>query len=118
MPEGMPKIVEDSFASLVPGFLAAVIAVIIAVLLQQTSFGNFHQLVYTIIQTPLMGLGLSLPAYLLMQIFTTVFMFCGIHGSTVTSLFTPLTMAASSENLAALAAGQELPQILQIPLVL
>ena len=46
-----------------------------------------------------------------MQIFTTVFMFCGIHGSTVTSLFTPLTMAASSENLAALAAGQELPQI-------
>ena len=47
MPEGMPKIVEDSFASLVPGFLAAVIAVIIAVLLQQTSFGNFHQLVYT-----------------------------------------------------------------------
>ena len=111
MPEGMPKIVEDSFASLVPGFLAAVIAVIIAVLLQQTSFGNFHQLVYTIIQTPLMGLGLSLPAYLLMQIFTTVSMFCGIHGSTVTSLFTPLTMAASSENLAALAAGQELPQI-------
>ncbi len=111
MPAGMPKIVEDSFASLVPAFLAALIAVIVATILQQTSFGNYHQLVYSIIQMPLMGLGLSLPAYLLMQIFTTLFMFCGIHGSTVTSLFTPLTMAASSENLAALQAGKELPEI-------
>ena len=111
MPAGMPKIVEDSFASLVPAFLAMLIAVIVATILQHTSFGNYHQLVYSIVQAPLMGLGLSLPAYLLMQIFTTLFMFCGIHGSTVTSLFTPLTMAASSENLAALQAGEELPQI-------
>lgn len=111
MPEGMPKIVEESFASLVPSFLAALIAVVVSVGLQHTSLGNYHQLVYSIVQAPLMGLGLSLPAYLLMQIFTTLFMFCGIHGSTVTSLFTPLTMAASAENLAALQAGEELPQI-------
>lgn len=111
MPKGMPQIVEDSFASIVPALLAAVIAIIVSVILKQTSFGNFHQLVYSIIQTPLMGLGLSLPAYLLMQIMTTVFMFCGIHGSTVTSLFSPMTLAASSENLAALQAGEALPQI-------
>jgi PTS system cellobiose-specific IIC component len=112
MPEGVPKLVEDSFASLVPAVLVMVIAVVIAKLISLTSFGNFHQIIYTIIQAPLQSFGLSLPAYLVMQIVCTLLMFCGIHGNTVFSLFTPLTMAASAENLAALTAGQALPNII------
>ncbi|NCB32578.1 MAG: PTS sugar transporter subunit IIC [Erysipelotrichia bacterium] len=111
MPEGVPTIVEDSFASIIPAFIAAVIAVILANIFAATTFGNFHNFIYSVIQTPLQGLALTLPAYLLMQLLTTLFMFCGIHGSTVTSLFSPLTLAASSQNLAALQAGLPLPQI-------
>jgi len=112
MPQGVPPIIEDSFASLVPATLVMIIAVIISQLLAGTSYGSFHNVIYTIIQTPLKSFGLSLPAYLIMQILCTLLMFCGIHGNTIFSTFTPLTMAASAENLAALAAGKPLPNII------
>lgn len=112
MPKGVPPIVEDSFASLVPAVFVLIIAVVISQMLMLTSFENFHNVIYTVIQAPLQGFGLSLPAYLVMQILCTLLMFCGIHGNTIFATFTPLTMAASAENLAALAAGQPLPNII------
>ncbi|MEA5050611.1 MAG: PTS transporter subunit EIIC [Oscillospiraceae bacterium] len=112
MPAGVPKLVEDAFASLVPAILIVIISVILSKLIALTSFENFHNVIYTLIQTPLQGFGLSLPAYLVMQIICTLLMFCGIHGNTVFSLYTPLTMAASAENLAAFAGGTTLPNII------
>ncbi|MCL1928281.1 MAG: PTS transporter subunit EIIC [Treponema sp.] len=112
MPKGVPPIVEDSFASLVPSLFTLIIAVIVSRIFASTSFGSFHNVIYTVIQTPLKSFGLSLPAYLTMQILCTLLMFCGIHGNTVFATFFPITMAASAENLAALAAGQPLPNII------
>lgn len=112
MPEGVPSIVEDSFASLVPALFVLIAATLVSVLLAKTSFGNFHAVIYQLIQTPLQGFGLSLPAYLVIQVLSTLLMFSGIHGNTVFGTITPLTMAASAENLAALAAGQPLPNII------
>ena len=112
MPEGVPSIIEDAFASLVPAIVVVILSVILAKLVALTSFENVHQVIYTLIQTPLQGFGLSLPAYLTMQIVCTLLMFCGIHGNTVFSLYTPITMAASVENLAALSAGEPLPNII------
>ncbi len=112
MPAGVPQIVEDSFASIVPTFIAMVIAVVLSNLFAKTTFGNFHAIIYTLIQTPLQGVGLSYPAYLAVQVLSTLLMFSGIHGNTVFGTITPLTMAASAENLAALAAGQSLPNII------
>ncbi|NMB55816.1 MAG: PTS sugar transporter subunit IIC [Leptolinea sp.] len=112
MPAGVPKIIEDAFASLVPAIVVTILSITLAKLLTLTTFGNLHNVIYTLIQTPLQGFGLSLPAYLTMQVICTLLMFCGIHGNTVFSLFTPLTMAASAENLAALQAGQPLPNII------
>jgi PTS system cellobiose-specific IIC component len=112
MPKGVPTIVEDSFASLVPALFVMILAVIISQLLAKTPFESFHNIVYTIIQAPVKGIGLSLPGYLVMQILATLVMFCGIHGNTIFATFIPLTMAASAENMAALAAGQPLPNII------
>ncbi|MDR2757828.1 MAG: PTS transporter subunit EIIC, partial [Spirochaetaceae bacterium] len=112
MPKGIPPIVEDSFASIVPALFVAIFAIIVSWILAITPFENFHNIIYTIIQTPLKGLGLSLPGYLFMQILATLVMFCGIHGNTIFATYIPLTMAASAENLAALAAGQPLPNII------
>lgn len=112
MPEGVPTIVEDSFASIIPTFIALVIATVLSVLFSKTSFGNFHAVIYNMIQTPLQGIGLSFPAYLFIQLLSTLLMFSGIHGNTVFGTITPLTMAASAENLAALGAGLPLPNII------
>jgi PTS system cellobiose-specific IIC component len=112
MPKGVPPIVEDSFASLVPAFFIMLASVIVSKILAMTPFGSFHNIIYSIIQTPVKSLGLTLPAYLVMQILSTLLMFCGIHGNAVFATFIPITMAASAENLAALASGQSLPNII------
>ncbi|MDR1174987.1 MAG: PTS transporter subunit EIIC [Treponema sp.] len=112
MPKGVPPIVEDSFASLVPALFVMLIAIIVSQILNKTPFESFHNIIYTIVQAPVKSLGLSLPGYLVMQILATLLMFCGIHGNTIFATWIPLTMAASAENLAALAAGQPLPNII------
>ena len=112
MPEGVPKMVEDSFAALVPSLVALILAVTVAQIFASTAFGSFHNLIYTAIQTPLQGFGLSLPAYMVMQLLCTLLMFCGIHGNTVFATFTPIAMAASAQNLEALASGAPLPNII------
>ncbi|MDE6950838.1 MAG: PTS transporter subunit EIIC [Lachnospiraceae bacterium] len=112
MPEGVPPMVEESFKALVPTVISAVVAIAVSTLMAKTSFGCIHQVIYSFIQTPLQSFGLSFPSYLVMQILCTLFMFCGIHGNSILSIFTPLTMAASEQNLAALAAGEALPNII------
>ncbi len=112
MPEGVPPFVEESFKALISTVLIAVIAIIIYVGFSKTSFGSLHQLIYTFIQTPLQKMGLSYPAYLLVQILSTLFMFCGIHGNSIFGIISPLTLAASAENLEALNAGLQAPNII------
>ncbi len=112
MPEGVPPMVEESFAALVPSLLCAVIGIAVATAFAKSSFGSIHQVIYSFIQTPLQGFGLSFPAYLFVQILSTLFMFCGIHGNSVFGVISPITLAASAENLEALAKGLPAPNII------
>ena len=112
MPDSVPQFVEQSFKSVVPALVVAIIAIIASMLAAATPYGNLHNLIFSLVQAPLKGIGLSLPGYLIAQIFTTLFMFCGIHGNAVISLLSPLQLAASAENLEALSAGLGLPNIL------
>ncbi len=112
MPEGVPPMVEESFKALVSTILCAIIGIVIAAGMAATSFESVHQVIYSFIQTPLQGFGLSFPAYLFVQVLSTLFMFCGIHGNSIFSVISPLTLAASGENLEALAAGLEAPNII------
>lgn len=112
MPDAVPPMVEESFKALVPATICAVIAVAIETFMAGTTFGCVHQVIYTIIQTPLQSVGLSYPGYLLIQVLSILFMFCGIHGNTIFGTISPLTLAASADQLAAFQAGLDLPHII------
>jgi len=112
MPAGVPPVVEKSFAALTPGFLIFGIMGVLTILLSKTTFGSLHQIIYTIIQAPLTKLGGTYWAYLLIQTLTALVMFCGIHGTTVMSILTPVLIALNAENLAAYEAGLALPNII------
>lgn len=112
MPEGVPPMVEEAFAAVIPALLCTVIATVVLNLLAKTSFGSIHQVIYSFVQTPLQGFGLSFPAYLFVQVLSTLFMFCGIHGNSIFGVISPLTLAASAENLNALANGLQAPNII------
>lgn len=112
MPRGVPKFIEDTFAVLVPATILIVVASVISQLVANTELGTVHNTIYTLIQTPLKGVGLSFPSLLLVEIVMTLLMFCGIHGGIATSYIDPLIMAANAENMAAMAAGQPMPNVL------
>lgn len=112
MPESVPPMVEESFKTLVPASIAAIVSIAVETLMAGTSFGCVHQVIYALVQTPLSDVGLSYPGYLLIQVLSTLFMFCGIHGNTIFGTISPLTLAASAENLAAFQSGLDLPHII------
>lgn len=111
MPNGVPKFVEDAFSVLIPGAVICVVAAVVGYLLEQTSLGCFHNIIYVILQQPIKSLGLTWWGITVAQLAATLVVFCGIHGNTVKSLFDPLVTAACLENLEAWQAGKELPNI-------
>jgi PTS system cellobiose-specific IIC component len=112
MPAGVPHMVEAAFQVLIPVCVIVPLFGIVGFYFQTTSFGSFHNVIYTLIQAPLKNVGLSLPVYLIYQILMTLFMFCGIHGSSAVAWMTPIMAASTQENLAAYAAGEALPNII------
>ena len=112
MPDTVPKFVEDSFKILIPGLIIAAAAGLINALLENTSFGCLHNIIYTIIQAPISNIGLSLPGHMLICVLAASVMWCGLHAGTIGNLLQPLLIAASADNLAAYTAGEEFPHLI------
>lgn len=108
----VPPIVSNVFASLIPFALCAVLFTLISWGFAKTSIGNFHQLIYSLLQAPMSQLGGNIWAMLLISVLCQVLWFFGIHGQNVLSPFyTPVWMALDAANLAAIAAGEAAPNI-------
>lgn len=87
MPAGVPPMVGKSFEALIPTVVIGTLAALCAYLFSLTSFGNLHQMIYTLIQTPLTGIGGSMVAVVLIIAFQQLLWFFGIHG---TNVITPI----------------------------
>lgn len=113
MPDGVPPTVEKSFAALIPAGVSVLVFFIINIVFAMTPFGNAFNFIFTILQTPLLKLGNTLPAMVIAYIFLHFFWFFGVNGgSVVGAVFNPILQTLSAENLAALQAGQPLPNII------
>lgn len=113
MPAGVPSMVSDTFASLIPALIMGIIAAIISYGFMLTSWGSFHQMVYSIIQVPLRHLGGSLWAMIVVSLIMQILWFFGIHGTNVVlPIVTPIWLAMDMENLNAIKAGHMPPNII------
>ncbi|MBK0348303.1 PTS sugar transporter subunit IIC [Aerococcaceae bacterium zg-ZJ1578] len=118
MPDGVPPMVSKSFENLIPTVVIGVLSAVLAFLFNLTSFGNIHQIVYTVIQAPLNGLGGSMVAVVFIIAFQQLLWFFGIHGTNVISpIVGPIWLSLAAENLDAFQAGKELPHIVTQPLI-
>ena len=111
MPAGVPKFVEDAFTVLIPAASVAISFVILGQMFTNTPLGTFHQLIYSMVQTPIRTIGLSLVGQTVADTFAALLMFCGIHPGVIHNLVEPLRLAAAAEQLAAWQAGLPLPHI-------
>lgn len=112
MPAGVPPTIAQSFAGLIPGFIVAFLALVIRYGLSLTSFGSIHQMIFSLIASPLSALGSSFPALVVSIIVAQVLWLVGVHGTLVIlSVMLPIWTPLSAENLAAFNAGEPIPNL-------
>lgn len=99
MPEGVPPTVTQSFSALIPATVVMTVFCMINLIIG--IFGNnAFQLVFDILQTPLLNLGDTLFAMITAYLFLHGFWFFGINGgSVVGAVFNPILQTLSIENL-------------------
>jgi PTS system cellobiose-specific IIC component len=113
MPDSVPENVARSFSALIPLLIVIIIFNIIRIVVGFTSFGTVQDIIYHYLQTPLLSLGSTLPATIIVTIFEQFLWFFGIHGSNVVSgVMQPIWLSLTAENAAAFAAGESLPHII------
>ncbi|WP_314065172.1 PTS sugar transporter subunit IIC [uncultured Vagococcus sp.] len=112
MPDSVPSNVATSFSALVPGVFVAVIFNFIRIGFTFTSFETAHNFIFEVLQTPLLALGSSLPATIIVLLFEALLWAFGIHGSNIIgAVMTPIWTALAVENAQAFASGDVLPNI-------
>lgn len=112
MPESVPTMVSQSFASLIPSAVIILIAMAVRYLFSLTPFGSIHRVIFDLIQTPVTNLGNSIYALIIITLLSRLLWMIGIHGMLVLmpillTVFMPLDL----QNMEAYTAGQPLPNI-------
>lgn len=112
MPESVPSNVSKSFSALIPGVFVVVIFVIVRGIFAMTAYETAHNFIFEVLQTPLLALGSSLPATLIILLFEGLLWSFGIHGSNIVgAVMQPIWLALTVENATAYANGTALPHI-------
>lgn len=107
MPENVPPATVQAFSAIIPGFIIITFFLLVSIILKNTSFETFPQLISSIIQTPLSGIGNSVWAVALIWILSNFIWFFGIHGIVIVSIVNPILIAIDLENLERTSAGTE-----------
>lgn len=116
MPDSVPPAVAKSFAALIPAILTLSIFTAINAIVTVGLNTNLHDVIYNIIQVPLVGLGSNIWATLLAIFFIQFLWFFGLHGQIlVNSVMDPVWNTLMFENLEAYKAGEHLPHIITKP---
>lgn len=107
LPDSVPPMVTEPFKILVPAFVTFIAFATISYGISFTSYGDLHTFFFNVLQTPLMSLGTSLPASILIVVFIQLLWFMGLHGQNIAgAVMSPIWQAAMLSNLAAVQNGQ------------
>ncbi|MFD1441371.1 MULTISPECIES: PTS sugar transporter subunit IIC [Lacticaseibacillus] len=113
MPESVPPAIATSFIAILPGSAALLTFTTIRYIFTFTQWGNAFDFIYEILQTPLQGIGSTLPATLVVAFFSQFLWWFGIHGTlVVNSVVQPIYDALALQNYKAYSAGQPIPHII------
>ncbi|MBR3357726.1 MAG: PTS sugar transporter subunit IIC [Solobacterium sp.] len=113
LPEQVPPMISAQFTAIIPAALSMILFGIVSVLFAKTSFGCFHQMIYSIISKPLNAVGSNVFGLWILQVVLYGLWFCGIHGGmTVGPIIMMLFMQLQMENMTAYQTGAPLPNML------
>lgn len=114
LPDSVPPNIASAFTALIPGTVIISSVFLVKIGFALTPYGDIKTFIFTLIQTPLQGLGVSYVGFTLFEIVAQVLWLFGIHGhSAISPIRTPLLSAANLENLEAFTAGGPIPNIIE-----
>lgn len=116
MPDQVPPGVAKSFEVLVPVFIVLACTSIANTLLVMTTNTYINDLIFKLIQTPLMNIGGSLPGICLFIIISCLFWSVGLHGDNmIKGVLDPILTSLTMDNLALFNAGKTPTHIINGP---
>ena len=112
LPDSVPPAILSSFEAIIPATISLLLPCVLNYLLSLTSFGNVYTAFTTLLAIPLLAIGTSLPALLIMQAAAQLLWFVGIHGDQIVgSVVGPILNNANLQNYEAYMAGTPRPYI-------
>ncbi|MGM9613529.1 MAG: PTS sugar transporter subunit IIC [Butyricicoccus sp.] len=116
--DSVPQAVGDSFNVLIPVILVLSSFGIVSTILAQAFHTDLISLISTMIQAPLKNIGTSLAGCLILYTLGNLLFTQGIHQSVIySSILEPLLIVNMTENMAAFAAGEPIPNIINVSMV-
>jgi len=118
MPESVPPAISKSFNVLIPIFIVTFILSLVQFLVVLLFNTNIPDLITSFFQAPLVGSIQTLPGILLYASLSNLLWAFGVHGTSILgSIGEPVMLTALQENIDALQAGNELPNIVTKPFI-
>lgn len=112
LPDAVPPNVAGAFTSLIPMFVVCVVFAVIRDLFALTPWGYFPAFLNDVLARPLLALGDSVWAIIVIIFVQQLLWWFGIHGSNVVrTVWGPILLMMMTANMEAFAAGEELPYI-------
>ena len=106
LPESTPDYVKNSFASLIPTIIVAIIAIALRIACSYLPNGNVFDFIYSTLQIPLtMLVGGSLVANAFLAMLTQASWSLGVHPGYIQSVTAPILFALDGANQASFAAS-------------
>lgn len=116
MPDSVPSNVSRSFSALIPTILTITAIAFASFLINVLTGMHLYDIIYTLVQRPLENIVQGLPGILLLMFISQVFWVIGIHGNQIIKpIREPILLAAIAQNTAAFEAGEQIPNIINMP---
>lgn len=116
MPDTVPPSVSKSFNILIPATITLIVFGLISFLSVEFIGMDVYAIINKVIQTPIQAIFQGLPGIIVVLLFQNLLWGFGLHGAFILSPITePTLMAAIQENINALQAGVDIPNIVTKP---
>lgn len=116
MPSSVPASISRSFNLLIPTTITLTLFGVLAFALVNLTGLNAYEIITNVIQKPIQAVFQGLPGIIIVVLIQSLLWSLGLHGGVILSpIIEPTLLAAIDENMAALAAGQAIPNIVTKP---
>lgn len=116
MPAGVPPAVAKSFSALIPAVITLTVFLGINILVTQLFKTNMHDVIYHLVQAPLVNLGSGIIPTLIAVFAIQLLWFFGLHGQIIiNSVMDPIWNTLAIENLNSYTKTGEVPHIISKP---